>query len=75
MLPMNKICEDIKEFLKKNDIEENVVVKTEETKKSEVVLFADELTEKYGELVSVKLIRSLIVNIQDSVEIDESKAI
>jgi predicted RNase H-related nuclease YkuK (DUF458 family) len=75
MLPMNKICEDIKEYIKKNDTEEKVVVKTEATKKDELVLFANDLTEKYGEHVDIKLVKSLMVNIQDSTVKDESNAI
>lgn len=75
MLPMNKICEDIKAFLDKNDNEEKIVVKTEETRQTELVLFAHVLSQKYNELVSVKLVESLIVNIQDSIKKDESNAI
>lgn len=68
MLPMNKICEDIKEFLVVRDKEENVllIVKTDETRKSEIVLFANDLSGKYNEHVDVKLVEALIINIQDS---------
>lgn len=77
MLPMNKICEDIKAFLiqRDNKNEGKFTVEADETRQTELVLFAHVLSQKYNELVSVKLVESLVVNIQDSIEKDESNAI
>ncbi len=76
---MNKVCEDIKAFLIQREREEKFGVKThyltDETEKPELVLFANKLSEKYGEHVDVKLVKSLIVNIQDSIEKDETNGI
>lgn len=77
MLPMNKICEDIKAFLIRREKEERIVTNfvTGESRKTELVLFANELSEEYGDHVDVKLVRSLIVNIQDSIKKDETNSI
>ena len=66
MLPMNKICEDIREFLINRDRGEKLAVETEDDREKSIIIFAHVLSQKYNELVSVKLVKSLIVNIQDS---------
>lgn len=71
MLPMNLIMEDIAEFVKRR--EEEVMgtpVGHEDVQKQrdEIVLFANELSEKYEELVSVELVDTLMVSYQDSVD-------
>ncbi len=68
MLPMNKLVEDIAIFMEEREKEKGVVVKTEETLRSEVVLFANDLSEKYKEHVSVELVDSLIVSYCDSLD-------
>jgi hypothetical protein len=57
------------------NVVEKAVVGTNETKESEIVNFANDLSEKYGELVSVKLVKSLIAVCEDSMEKDESNGI
>ncbi len=66
MLPMNKICEDIREFLINRDRGEKLAIETEDDREKPIIIFAHVLSQKYKELVSVKLVKSLIVNIQDS---------
>ncbi len=66
MLPMNKLFEDVSEFMKQRGREDPVVLKTEATLKSEIVLFAHDLSKKHEELVSVELVEALIIACQDS---------
>lgn len=68
MLPMNKLVEDVAVFMEEREKEKGVVVKTEETLRGEVVLFANELSEKHGEHVSVELVDSLIVTYNDAID-------
>lgn len=76
MLPMNKLVEDIAVFVK--DREEEVMgtpVGHEDVQKQrdEVVLFANDLSEKYAEHVSVELVDTLIVSYQDSLNKEEGE--
>ncbi len=75
MLPMNKVCEDIKKFVSNMDESHPVGSDGWTREREKVVLFANELSEKYGEHVDIKLVKSLIVNIQDSIEKDETNGI
>jgi hypothetical protein len=71
MLPMNKIVEDIAEFVKNREAEvmgTPVGHEDVQEQRDEVVLFANELSEKYEELVSVELIDTLMVSYQDSMD-------
>ncbi len=79
MLPMNKICEDIKEFIKRIDSQERIDIEKNGAKsyydnqrKNELILFANKLSESYGEHVDIKLVKSLIVNILNSIKKDET---
>lgn len=60
MLALNKVLEDVGNFLEQRDADQKVTFLTVAEAKSEEVLFADELTEKHGDHVDVKLVRSLI---------------
>lgn len=68
MLPMNKLVEDVRAFMIEREKEKGVVVKTEETLRNEVVLFANQLSEKHSEHVSVELVDSLIVTYNDAMD-------
>jgi hypothetical protein len=63
MLALNKILEDVGEYLERRDADQKITFLSVEEARSEEVLFADELTEKHGEHVDVKLIRSMINSI------------
>jgi hypothetical protein len=71
MLPMNKLMDDIAEFIKER--EEKVLgtpVGHEDVQRQrdEVVLFANEMSDKYEEHVSVELVDTLMVSYQDSLD-------
>ncbi len=68
MLAMNKLVEDVAEFIKKRESEKSVVIKTEEMLMDEVVLFAHDLSEKHNEHVSVELVVNLMTSYQDSID-------
>ncbi len=68
MLPMNKLVEDVALFMEEREKEKGVVVKTEETLRNEVVIFANKLSEFYKEHVSVELVDTLIVSYCDSLD-------
>ncbi len=68
MLPMNKLVEDVAAFMEARAKEAGVVVKTDETLRNEEVLFANELSEKYHEHVSVELVDSFIISYNDSLD-------
>ncbi len=68
MLPMNKLVEDVAIFMEQRESGEAAAAATEKTLRDEVVLFANELSEKYKEHVSVELVDALIVSYQDSLD-------
>lgn len=74
MLPMNKLMEDVAKFVKER--EKRVMgtpVGHEDVQKQrdEVVLFANEMSDKYEEHVSVELIDTLMTSYQDSINKDK----
>lgn len=68
MLPMNKLMEDVAEFTKARESGEVAAAETEEIIKNKVVLFANTLSEKYKEHISVELVVALMTSYQDSVD-------
>ncbi len=66
MLPMNKLVEDVAEFIREREQGEVAAAETEEMLRDRIVLFANDLSEKYKEHVSVELVDSLMVSYQDS---------
>ena len=69
MLPMNKLYEDVADFIRDRDEadEGNVVTGMDiRVQRDDVVLFAHDLSEKYEELVSVELVDTLTNAYYDS---------
>lgn len=70
MLPMNKLVEDVAEFMRER---REAVMGTPvghedvQTQRDEIVLFANDMSDKYEELVSVELVDTLIMTYEDSV--------
>jgi hypothetical protein len=61
MLALNKVLEDVTEFLERRDADQKITFLSVAEARAEEVLFADELTEKHeGDHVDVKLVRALI---------------
>jgi hypothetical protein len=60
MLALNKVLEEVQKFVTEREAEQKITFLTVATARTEEVLFADDLTEKFGDHVDVKLIRSLI---------------
>jgi hypothetical protein len=72
MLPMNKIMEDVSKFIEhrdKNEEEDHPfdTAKHAKERKDSVVLFANEMSGKYEELVSVELVTALMTSYKDSI--------
>lgn len=71
MLPMNKLMEDIQTFMERREEEDEGVPcgseKVQE-RREEVILFANEMSDKYEELVSVELVDTLMVSYADSMD-------
>jgi hypothetical protein len=68
MLALNVVLEEVEKFVKERDEEQKITFLTVAVAKSEEVLFADDLTEKLGEHVDVKLIRALILAVNTAKE-------
>lgn len=65
---MNKLVEDVAEFIKQRKRGEVAAAETEKIFSDKVVLFADDLSKKYKEHVSVKLVVALMTSYQDSID-------
>lgn len=71
MLPMNKLVEDVAEFITQREEEglgNPVTGEDVRVQRDNVVLFANDMSDKYKELVSVELVDTLIVSYMDSVD-------
>lgn len=76
MLPMNKLVQSVAGFISAREKQGEGVPagpydKCHEAQKNAIVLFANEMSEEYGELVSVDLVNSLIVTHFDLINKDK----
>jgi hypothetical protein len=70
MLPMNKIMNDIAIFMEQRDKDEAEnhpfdTAKHAQERSDKVVLFANKMSDKYEELVSVELVTTLMTSYKD----------
>jgi hypothetical protein len=71
MLPMNKLVEEVAEFITQREEEglgNPVTGEDVRVQRDNVVLFANDMSDKYKELVSVELVDTLIVSYMDSLD-------
>ena len=68
MLPMNKLVQDVAEFIKADGHVETSAQGSKWSRRDKIVLFANELSGKYSEHVSVELVSSLIVTYTDALD-------
>lgn len=71
MLPMNKIMEDVRTLADKQQKTADFESMDYGKREDEIAVFSHELSQKYKELVSVKLVKSLITAYLDSVSKDK----
>lgn len=75
MLPMNKIFNDVAEFAAEQEKTANWEGLEYGEREDKIAVFAHELSQRYDELVSVKLVKSLITTYLDSIIKDETNEI
>ncbi len=75
ILPINKVFDDVCEYVKARDFgftSEPVTAESVYTQEDDVVLFANDLSKKYGVLISVELIEQFIKTYYDSIDKDRN---
>jgi uncharacterized coiled-coil DUF342 family protein len=66
MIPLNKVMKDVQDYVKECKREIGIVKKTEATVENELAALANDLSNKYAELISVRLVKSLIIACRDA---------
>lgn len=66
MIPLNKVMKDVQDYTKECEREKGIVKKTEATIENEIAALANNLSNKYDELISVRLVKSLIIACRDA---------